>query len=264
VWTVSGNGVSRVAAAAVQGRASGPVSRVRPGPRRSRVERRWPSDPADPGPGSRGSGSQVWRRRWLRSSARASGAVRPWTLLGRAGGAADADGTPFGLVGVEQLGAGPALVDPGQLPGQVVGLGHGGVHAHPAAWGHALGGVAGQEHAARPVAVGDLGGERERALGHDPDRQVPDAAGGADEAGQAGVGVVREPFPARVPFPPVQPAVADAVGDQDAGGLRVLDEVDAVAAVAGDLGQRRLEQHGDQLAEVVGAGHGNAEQAPDQ
>ena len=42
--------------------ASGPVSRVRPGPRRSRVERRWPLPP----------GSQACGRRPLRSSASAS------------------------------------------------------------------------------------------------------------------------------------------------------------------------------------------------
>ena len=61
VWTVSGNGGPRVATAAVQARASGPVRRVRPGPIRSRVERR-PSAAA----------SQAWGRRPLRSSARAS------------------------------------------------------------------------------------------------------------------------------------------------------------------------------------------------
>jgi len=143
-----------------------------------------------------------------------------------------------------------------------VRLGHGGVHAHAAARGHALGGVAGQEGATLPVPLGDLGGERERALGHDPDREVADAGGGADQAGQAGVGVVLQPFAGWVPAPPVQPPVAGPVGDQDAAGLGMLDEVDAVAAVADDLAQRRLEQHRELLGQVVGAVHGDAEQAP--
>ena len=122
------------------------------------------------------------------------GAVRLGALLGGAGDAAGRDGAPLGLVAVQQGRAGPAAQDPGELPAEVVGLGDGGVHAHPGARGHALGGVADQEGAALPVALGDLGRERERALGHDPDRQIGQAGGGADEAGQAGVGVVLQPL----------------------------------------------------------------------
>ena len=129
----------------------------------------------------------------------------------------------------------------------------------PPARGHALGGVADQEGPTFPVALGDLGRERERALGHDPDWQAGHPGGGPDEPGEAGVGVVLEPLPVRRPGAPVQPAVAGAVGHQHASGLGVLDDVDAVAAAGHDPGQGGLEQHRELLVEVVGAFHGDAE-----
>jgi hypothetical protein len=191
--TSRGNAVSTVAPASAQARVPGPASRVRPWPRRSRMDRRWPL----------GWASQAWPRRPFRSSASASG------------------------------------------PGG----------SHPCR--------ADREGAALPVALGDLGRERERALGYDPDRQVTDAGGGPDEAGEAGVAVALQPLVPRVPGPAVQPAVAGAVGHEHAARLRVLDEVDAVAAVAHHGGQRRLEQHRELLGQVAGTVHGDAEPGPD-
>jgi hypothetical protein len=43
----------------------------------------------------------------------------------------------------------------------------------------------------------------------------------------------------------------------------VLDEVDAVASLADHRAERRLEQHGEVLGQVVGALHADAQGGPD-
>ena len=74
------------------------------------------------------------------------------TAAVRIGGADEVvlgDHPTLGLVGVEQVGSGPAAQHPGQLPAEVVAALEGGVHPGAAAWRHAVGGVADEEGPAR-------------------------------------------------------------------------------------------------------------------
>jgi hypothetical protein len=65
-----------------------------------------------------------------------------------------ADRTPFGVVGVQQRLVGLAAGNEGELPARVPGVLDAGVHALGAGRAVDVGGVAGQEHQAGPVAGG--------------------------------------------------------------------------------------------------------------
>ena len=105
--------------------------------------------------------------------------------VGGAGDVVRGDRPPLGLVGVQQLGPGPAAQHPAELPAEVVAATDRGVHPGAAARGHAVGGVAGQEDVAGAEAVGQLGGEAEGAGALDRDVEVVDAGSGADPAHEA-------------------------------------------------------------------------------
>ena len=61
----------------------------------------------------------------------------------------------------------------------------------------------------------------------------------------------------------VEPAVAQAAGQQDALGLGMLDRVEPVAALPRDRPQGCVEQRGHGLDQVVGSVHGDPQGAPD-
>src|SRR5690606_30247369 len=110
--------------------------------------------------------------------------------VGGTGGGGLGDGAAFGVVGVQQGGAGPAVVDGGDLPGEVVGVLDAGVGAEGTGGGHLVGRVAGEEDAVGAVGQGDaLGGVPGDPAG-DRHVQAGVADGAADVVGAAAVGEV--------------------------------------------------------------------------
>ena len=83
-----------------------------------------------------------------------------------------ADRAALGRVGVEQGALGRSLDDVRQLPGQVEGVLHAGVHALAAGRAVDVGGVAGQEHAALAVVLHLALVDAEVKFEEEPDKPV--------------------------------------------------------------------------------------------
>ncbi len=91
---------------------------------------------------------------------------------------------PLRLVGGEQAGAAPALQRGRKLPAQIDGVADAHVHAEAAERRMQVAGVAGQEHAAVGVAVGDQA-VRDPGIGADDlDVQVAKPGAAADQVGR--------------------------------------------------------------------------------
>ena len=153
-----------------QAASRGPVNSVSPGPIRSSVETR-PS----------AVGTQWCAMRPPRSTWSSSPGRRREPVVGRAGDVVLGDRPALGLVGVEQLRAGPAPQHPAELPAEVEAAVDRGVHAGAAARGHPVGGVAHQERRV-PRGSGRRSARRgERADPLDPRREVGHAGREPDQ-----------------------------------------------------------------------------------
>ena len=102
-----------------------------------------------------------------------------------------ADRTALGVIGRQQLRVGDTLDDERQFPGEVVGVGDPRVPAETAVGRHQVGGIAGQEHPAVVVPLGDVGRRSPAADTVDPHVEVGDAGAHPDQ--------LDEPCLARVP-----------------------------------------------------------------
>ena len=81
--------------------------------------------------------------------------------LARGAGVALGDGPPFDLAGLDQIGAAPAVDRRGELPGEVRGVVHAGVHAEAAGRREQVRGIACQDDASGDETLGhqrDAGG----------------------------------------------------------------------------------------------------------
>ncbi len=178
-------------------------------------------------------------------------------------GVALGHGATLPLVRVEQPGVGRPALDRGQLPRQVVGVGHAGVQAETTGGREPVGGVADQEHPAVTEAGSDLCGHgprrhRDHLEGHSgvlergPHQRF--APLGGVGLGAFGVGVVGMH---------VHPLTVDAVGDEGTAGGRVADPEEDAGLVADEGAQVRRNVHHHEALDAVRALRDDAEPAAD-
>ena len=103
------------------------------------------------------------------------------------------DRLPLGLVRVEERGRSLAAEDPGELPGQVLGVGDARVQSTRAEWRHDVRGVAREEDTIEAKRVGQALAE---AVGGDPDQLVWRLR--ADHVADAAVEAARRAFHLRI------------------------------------------------------------------
>ena len=171
------------------------------------------------------------------------------------------EGPPVALVAVQHRGSRPSLEHPGEAPTEIEAVGHGRVHPGAAARRDPVGGVTREEDVALPEAVRDQSGEREGADPLDPDRQACGTGSGADEGGEAVLGVVREALVGRVPREPDHPAVA-ARRQHHADGIACGRHVQAEAVGPHDVPQRGAELDVDPVVQLIVAAHRDPEGRP--
>ena len=171
------------------------------------------------------------------------------------------DGPALALVGVEQRRIGPAAQHPAELPAEVEAVVDRGVHAGAAARRDAVGRIADQERALLTEVVGDLRREREGADPLDLRLELGYAGAEPDQLHQPLLVEVGRLLDLGIPVHAVEPAVVPSGGQEEAHGIGTDDAVDAVPMLADHVPERRPEQGRDDLREVVGASHGDAQSA---
>ena len=196
--------------------------------------------------------------------------VRPATALDhRQRDVAPADRPSLRLVGIEQVRAGLALYDGGQLPAQVVPVRDGRVHAPATPRRHPVRRVAHEERPARAPPCGDLGGEGERARGEQLHVEVRPSDDLADRRQHPVERVCRGDrglVHARRQRDGEHVAVIGAARHDDrrrSARSGLADEVQPVAAFAKDIGQVRPEQDAQEAPEVVRSLHRDVQGTPD-
>ena len=124
------------------------------------------------------------------------------------------------LVGVQRVRGQPVVAHRGQLPDQVVHVGHTRVQAEAAGGREAVGGVADQEDPPVAVALGDLRAHVPRGDGQHLERHRPGHRGAHQVGGTLGGDLLLA-----VPHVHVDPLAVGAVGDERATAGRVDHEV---------------------------------------
>jgi hypothetical protein len=182
------------------------------------------------------------------------------------------------LVRIEQRRARPAGVMCRQLPAEVVGVLDAHVEPERAGRRHLVGGVAGDEHVADAVPVGDPRGRRPGHRAHDADRHV-EADRPTDERRRAFPIHARRGVAALVGADDEEPAVGIVDRQQHAVGRGVADrhrvaarpdggivaqEVDRAPSIRDVLGQGGLEQDADVVDQRTLAFEANADLLADR
>ncbi len=169
----------------------------------------------------------------------------------------------LGPVGPEQTRWGPAPDGGGQLPHQVVYVGHAGVEPETARRREPVGGVARQEDPALAVPLGDLAGHAPRADVLHLHVDVPGAHRGAEERGTALGRVGGQVLGGRVPLPHQHPGRRRVVGHEHADGVGVHDPVEGGGPVGHQMAEVGGDVHHHEVRQDVGTLHGDPQRRPD-
>ena len=167
--------------------------------------------------------------------------------------------TPLGLIGVEQAGPCPATLHGGELPHQVVRVGHPGVESQTSGGREAVGGVAHQEDVSVPVALGDLARHPPRTDVLDDEVEVLHSGSRPEQRGTTLGGVLVERLRFGVPVMHEDPRGPEVVGHEDTAHLRVHRPVEGRRAFADQMTEVGGDVDHDEVLEDVGSLHRDAE-----